>query len=557
MARSKVHHPAACPTRQGLDQGPGPPSEGFTPPHPSPKLQAPPDKTGPVGPDALPEDPERPMFDTVLVANRGEIAVRIIRACRELDLVSVAVYSDVDRLSPHVLEADKAVRIGPAPSSESYLRGEYLIEVAGSAGAGAIHPGYGFLAERASFAAAVEKAGLVFIGPSPESIQAMGDKTEARRRMAEAGVPIIPGALEPTSGPEEAADTARELRFPILLKAVAGGGGKGMRVVSDADELPGAFEVASREAEAAFGSGAIYVEKYLGRPRHIEIQVLGDQSGAVVHLGERECSIQRRHQKLIEESPAPLLEAGDREAMGLAAVQAARAVEYRSAGTVEFLYQDGEFYFLEMNTRLQVEHPVTEFVTGLDLVQWQIRIALGEPLDFCQEDVGFSGHAIECRITSEDPARGFLPSTGRIDHLEAPSGPGVRWDGGIRAGSEIGPHYDPLLGKLIVHAGSRAAAIARMKRALGELVIHGVDTSMPFHLRVMEEDDFGRGDLTVAYVEEHPELLRPSDGEVRLVATAAAMLEHGGWGRVGPTRIDGTEGRGLSAWRASGWPWQT
>ena len=269
------------------------------------------------------------MFDTVLVANRGEIAVRIIRACRELDLVSVAVYSDVDRLSPHVLEADKAVRIGPAPSSESYLRGEYLIEVAGSAGAGAIHPGYGFLAERASFAAAVEKAGLVFIGPSPESIQAMGDKTEARRRMAEAGVPIIPGALEPASGPEKAADTAHELGFPILLKAVAGGGGKGMRVVSDAAELPGAFEAVSREAEAAFGDGAIYVEKYLARPRHIEIQVLGDQSGAVVHLGERECSIQRRHQKLIEESPAPLLEAGDREAMGLAAVQAARAVEYR------------------------------------------------------------------------------------------------------------------------------------------------------------------------------------------------------------------------------------
>ena len=504
------------------------------------------------------------MFDTVLVANRGEIAVRIIRACRELGLASVAVYSDVDRLSPHVLEADSAVPIGPAPSSESYLRGEHLIEVAESAGAGAIHPGYGFLAERASFAAAVEKSGLVFIGPSPESIRAMGDKTEARRRMAEAGVPIIPGALEPTTGPEEAADVARELGFPILLKAVAGGGGKGMRVVSDADELPGAFESASREAEAAFGDGAIYVEKYLARPRHIEIQVLGDSSGAVVHLGERECSIQRRHQKLIEESPAPLLEPGAREAMGLAAVQAARAVEYRSAGTVEFLYQDGEFYFLEMNTRLQVEHPVTESVTGLDLVQWQIRVALGEPLDFCQEDVGFSGHAIECRITSEDPARGFLPSMGRIDHLEVPSGPGVRWDGGIRAGSDIGPHYDPLLGKLIVHAGSRAAAIARMRRALGELVIHGVDTSIPFHLRVMEEDDFRRGDLTIAYVEEHSEWLRPSHGEVRLVALAAAMLEHGGCGRLGAIRIDGmddridgTDERGLSAWRASGWPWQT
>jgi len=497
------------------------------------------------------------MFDTVLVANRGEIAVRIIRACRELGLVSVAVYSDVDRLSPHVLEADKAVRIGPAPSSESYLRGEHLIEVAGNVGAGAIHPGYGFLAERASFAAAVEKAGLVFIGPSPESIQAMGDKTEARRRMAEAGVPIIPGSLRSTSGFEEAADTARDLGFPVLLKAVVGGGGKGMRVVSNADDLRGALEAASREAESAFGDGSVYVEKHLARPRHIEIQILGDQSGAVVHLGERECSIQRRHQKLLEESPAPFLEPGDREAMGLAAVQAARAVDYRGAGTVEFLYEDGEFYFLEMNTRLQVEHPVTEFVTGLDLVQWQIRVALGESLDFRQEDVLFSGHAIECRITSEDPDQGFLPAVGRIDHLEVPSGPGVRWDGGIRAGSDIGPHYDPLLGKLIVHAGSRPAAIARMKRALGELLIHGVETSVLFHLRVMEEDDFGRGDLTIAYLEDHPELSRPSDGEVRLVAVAAAMLEHEGRGRVGPTRIDRLDGRGLSAWRASGWPWQT
>ncbi len=497
------------------------------------------------------------MFDTVLVANRGEIAVRIIRACREMGLVSVAVYSDVDRLSPHVLEADKAAQIGLAPVSESYLRGDHLIEVALSAGAGAIHPGYGFLAERASFAADVEKAGLVFIGPSPESIQAMGDKTEARRLMAEAGVPIIPGVLEPTSSPEEAVDTARALGFPVLLKAVAGGGGKGMRVVSDAKDLPAAFEAASREAESAFGDGAIYVEKYLERPRHIEIQVLGDQSGAVVHLGERECSIQRRHQKLIEESPSPLLQAADREAMGLAAVQAARAVDYRGLGTVEFLYENGAFYFLEMNTRLQVEHPVTELVTGLDLVQWQIRVAAGEPLDFGQEDVSFSGHAIECRITSEDSNQGFLPVTGCIDRLETPSGPGVRWDGGIRAGSEIGLHYDPLLGKLIVHAASRTDAIARMKRALGELVIHGVDTSVPFHLRVMDESDFVKGDLTIAYLEDHAELLRPSDGDVRLLALVAALLEHGGWGHGGATPIKVLDGRKLSAWQTSGWPWQT
>jgi len=499
----------------------------------------------------------RPMFDTVLVANRGEIAVRIIRACRELGLASVAVFSDVDRLSPHVLEADKAVHIGPASSAESYLRGTHLIDVAREAGAGAIHPGYGFLAERASFAASVEEAGLVFIGPSPESIQAMGDKTEARRRMEDAGVPIIPGSLTPASGSEEAAETASQLGFPVLLKAVAGGGGKGMRVVSDADDLPGAFEAASREAESAFGDGSIYVEKYLTRPRHIEIQVLGDQTGTVIHLGERECSIQRRHQKLIEESPAPHLEQRDREAMSLAAVQAARAVDYRGAGTVEFLYEDGKFYFLEMNTRLQVEHPVTELVSGLDLVQWQIRIALGESLDFGQEDVSFSGHAIECRITSEDPDRGFLPATGHIDHLEVPSGPGVRWDGGIRTGSEIGVHYDPLLGKLIVHAASRATAIARMKRALGELVIRGVETSIPFHMRVMEEDDFEKGQLTIAYLEDHPELLQSSNGEARLLALAAALLEHEGCAGITASRIDGLGPRKLSAWRMSGWPWQT
>ena len=497
------------------------------------------------------------MFDTVLVANRGEIAVRIIRACRELGLASVAVYSEVDRLSPHVLEADRAVHIGPAPSSDSYLRGDHLIEVARNEGADAIHPGYGFLAERAPFAAAVEKAGLVFIGPRPAAIQAMGDKTEARRRVAEVAVPIVPGSQEPASGPEEAAATAEELGFPVLLKAAAGGGGKGMRVVSDADDLSGAFEAASREAESAFGDGSIYVEKYLTRPRHIEIQILGDQAGTLVHLGERECSIQRRHQKLIEESPAPALPPGDREAMGLAAVQAARAVEYHGAGTVEFLYQEGEFYFLEMNTRLQVEHPVTELVTGLDLVQWQVRVARGESLDFRQEDISFSGHAIECRITSEDPDRGFLPATGRIDHLEVPTGPGVRWDGGIRAGSEIGLHYDPLLGKLIVHAGSRIAAISRMKRALSELVIHGVETSVPFHLRVMEEDDFGNGHFTIAYLEDHPELLTPLDGEPRLLALTAALLEHRGRGHLGTKRINGPNGRGLSAWRSSGWPWQT
>ena len=497
------------------------------------------------------------MFDTVLVANRGEIAVRIIRACREMGLASVAVYSDADRLSPHVLEADRAIRIGPAPSSESYLRGDHIIEVALNERAGAIHPGYGFLAERAPFAAAVEQAGLVFIGPSPDAIHAMGDKTEARRRMTEAGVRIVPGSVEPAFDPQEASDVACGLGFPVLLKAAAGGGGKGMRVVTGADDLPGAFEAASREAEAAFGDGSIYVEKYLARPRHIEIQILADQAGGLVHLGERECSIQRRHQKLIEESPAPSLSPEHREAMCLAAVQAARAVEYRGAGTVEFLYHGGEFYFLEMNTRLQVEHPVTELVTGLDIVQWQIRIALGESLDFCQEDVRFVGHAIECRITSEDSDHGFFPATGRIDHLEVPTGPGVRWDGGIRTGSDVGLHYDPLLGKLIVHAGSRPDAIARMRRALSELVIGGVETSVPFHLGVMEEEHFGAGDVTIAYLEDHPVSSRLSDAEVRVLALAAALLEHRRRAHLGATRIDGLNSQKLSAWRTSGWPWQT
>ncbi len=498
-----------------------------------------------------------PLFDKILIANRGEIAVRIIRACRELGIATVAVHSEPDALAPHVLLADEAVLVGPAPSAESYLRVDRLLEAAQATGAQAIHPGYGFLAERAPFADAVEGAGLVYLGPTAETIRAMGDKTEARRRMQAAGVPIVPGMVEPLASAAAALAAAAEMGYPVLLKASAGGGGKGMRVVEEPDDLVRAFEGAAREAAAAFGDGAVYLERYLTRPRHIEIQVLGDTHGHVVHLGERECSVQRRHQKLVEEAPSAVLSPSERAAMGAAAVLAAEAVDYRGAGTVEFLYQDGAFFFLEMNTRIQVEHPVTELVTGIDLVEWQIRVAAGQPLAFTQADVSLQGHAIECRVTSEDPFHGFLPSTGRLSRLEIPSGPGVRWDGGIAEGFEVGLHYDPLLGKLIVHADTRAAALARMARALDELVIRGVDTCLPFHRRLVRDPDFQAGHLTIRFLEEHPELLEPGPAggaDSRLAAVAAALLEHGHRAVRQSPRI-GTPSGGLSPWRASGWPW--
>jgi acetyl-CoA carboxylase biotin carboxylase subunit len=490
---------------------------------------------------------------SVLVANRGEIAVRIVRGAREWGIRSIAVHSEADRLAPHVLEADEAYEIGPAPSAQSYLRADRLIEVARRAGAEAIHPGYGFLAERADFARAVEEAGLIFVGPSADTIAAMGDKTEARRRMAEAGVPIVPGLTEAVADPAEARRAAEEIGYPLLLKASAGGGGKGMRVVSDPSQLDRSFEAAAREALAAFGDGSVYLERYLERPRHVEIQVLGDAHGNVVHLGERECSIQRRHQKLVEEAPSPVLTPEVRARMGETAVQAARAVDYRGAGTIEFLYEDGAYYFLEMNTRIQVEHPVTELVTGIDLVEWQFRVASGEPLAFEQADVRFGGHAIECRITSEDHLGGFLPSTGRVTHLELPSGPGVRWDGGILQGSEVTLHYDPLLAKLIVHAPTREAAIARMRRAIDELVIEGVETCAPFHRRVMEEPDFVAGDFSIRYLDEHPDLLKPdeADDEVVAAALAAALLEDEHRRRRSP-RIGSSDGVGMSDWRRAG-----
>ncbi len=467
-------------------------------------------------------------FDKVLVANRGEIALRVVRACRELGLASVAVYSEPDEFSPHVLSADEAVPIGPAPAAESYLRVEAILEAAAATGAGAIHPGYGFLAENAEFARRVEEAGLVFVGPPADAIAAMGDKTEARARMRAAGVPVVPGSEGPAASAGQARLEAEAIGFPVLLKAAAGGGGKGMRVVGSAAELERSFEAAAREAGQAFGDPRVYVERFLPAPRHIEIQVLGDRSGRVIHLGERECSIQRRHQKLIEEAPSPALDPATREAMGAVAVAAAEAVGYVGAGTVEFLFEDGEFWFLEMNTRIQVEHPVTELVTGVDLVRWQLRIAAGEPLDLEVSPEWPVGHAIECRISGEDPVAGFVPSTGRVESLEVPSGPGVRWDGGIARGIEVGLHYDPLLAKLVVHAPTRAQAIDRMRRALRELQIEGVRTTQPFHLAVMDEPDFRAGRLSVRYVEDHPDLLRDGAAEwqARAAAIAAALLEN-------------------------------
>jgi acetyl-CoA carboxylase, biotin carboxylase subunit len=493
--------------------------------------------------------------------------VRIIRACRELGIRSVAVYSDADRLAPHVMEADEAYHIGPAPSAESYLRVDKLLDVANRSGAGAVHPGYGFLAERAVFADAVTEAGLVFIGPRAETIRQMGDKTEARQRMQAASVPIVPGVTEAIPDAASARKIADEIGYPVLLRASAGGGGKGMRAVDDPAEVERAFEAASREAQAAFGDGSVYLEKYLARPRHIEIQILGDTHGNVVHLAERECSIQRRHQKLVEEAPSPVLDEATRAAMGAAAVQAAKAVDYRGAGTVEFLYQEsqeegnpgGEFFFLEMNTRIQVEHCVTELVTGLDLLQWQLRVARGESLDFTQDDVRIVGHAIECRITSEDPDNGFLPSTGRIDRLELPAGPGVRWDGGIAEGFEVGLHYDPLLGKLIVHAPTREGAIQRMDRALDELLIRGLETSAPFHRRLMADPDFRSGDLTIRFLEDHADLMDGGvgRGDTRTAAVAAALLEDAARRQVRLPRIAGAADQNLSGWRRAGWPWQT
>jgi len=468
------------------------------------------------------------MFSKVLIANRGEIALRVIRACHEMGIRTVAVYSEADVRAPHVREADEAVLIGPPRSSESYLRGEKIIEAAKLTGAEAIHPGYGFLSEREWFARAVRDAGIVWIGPPAEAIAAMGSKTSARTLAVANGVPVVPGTTEPLANAKEAEKVARKFGYPVLLKAAAGGGGKGMRVVSAPKELAGALEAARREAKSAFGDDAVYLEKFVLQPRHVEIQILADTHGTVLSLGERECSVQRRHQKMIEEAPSVAVTPELRKKMGETAVRAARAAGYVNAGTCEFLLdRDGEFYFLEMNTRLQVEHPVTELVTGIDLVQWQLRIAAGEKLPFKQEDISPRGWAIECRITSEDASNNFLPSTGRIEHLHLPSGPGVRWDGGIESGSEIGLYYDPLLAKLIVWGENREQAVTRMRRALVDLIIQGVETSRDFHVRVMDDEEFRRGDIDIQWLERRITSIlerRPAEESIRVAAIAGALL---------------------------------
>ena len=473
------------------------------------------------------------MFEKVLIANRGEIALRIIRTLREMGIRSVAVYSDADRAALHVRKADQAIHIGPSASPESYLNIGRILQAARCCGAEAIHPGYGFLSENAAFAQACDDAGFVFIGPSAASIGRMGSKTEARRTAQAGGAPIVPGTEEGLTSSTEAAAFARDTGFPVMLKAVAGGGGKGMRRVDRAEDLLSAFDSASSEALRAFGDGRIYVEKLIENARHVEIQIFGDRHGNMVYLGERECSVQRRHQKVIEESPSPLLARmpGMRERMGEAAVKAARAAGYYNAGTVEFLASnDGSFYFLEMNTRLQVEHPVTELVTGLDLVRLQLEVAAGGKLPFTQADVALRGAAMECRVYAEDPANNFFPSPGKITLLSEPAGPGVRVDSGIYAGWTVPIDYDPMLSKLIVWAANREQAIERMLRALGEYHIGGIMSNLPLFPVILNDPAFRAGDLHTAYLDQllaaGIDFASPVAEEILRVAAAVALASH-------------------------------
>ncbi len=442
------------------------------------------------------------MFTKILIANRGEIAVRVTRACRDMCISPVAVFSEADADALHVRLADEAICIGPASSSESYLNIDAVVSAALKTGAQAIHPGYGFLAENAEFALAVSAAQLTFIGPTPDVMQSMGSKTSARRAAVTAGVPIVPGTVEPLRSFAEVREVATRFGYPVMLKASAGGGGKGMRLVNSAAELKSAFETAQSEAGAAFGNSELYLEKAVERPRHIEIQIFADTHGNVVHLGERECSIQRRHQKVIEECPSPIDDPSLRTRMGEAAVKLARAVGYVGAGTVEFLVADAtrEFYFLEMNTRLQVEHPVTELVTGIDLVREQIMVASGAPLSFTQADVSWSGHAIECRVYAEDPDNNFFPSPGTITLLQSPAGPGIRDDAGVRSGSEVSIHYDPMISKLAAWGRDRSEAIDRLRRALDEYQIDGIQTTLPFFRRIVRDEEFIAGQLDTAFI---------------------------------------------------------
>jgi acetyl-CoA carboxylase biotin carboxylase subunit len=466
----------------------------------------------------------------VLVANRGEIAVRIIRACRDLGIESVAVYSDADREALHVRQASRAYRLGPPPATESYLRIDRLIEVAREAGADAVHPGYGFLAENGDFARAVQEAGLIFIGPEPEVMEAVGDKNRARQIAVQAGAPAVPGSPEPVDNAEEAGAIAADLGYPVMLKAVAGGGGKGMRRVDEPGDLASALRSASSEATSAFGDGRVYLEKAIVDPRHVEIQILCDQHGNRIHLGERECTLQRRHQKVVEESPSPVLDEELRQRMGDAALAIAAAADYTNAGTVEFLLDaNNDFYFIEVNARLQVEHPVTEMVTGIDLVRAQIAVAEGRPLHWTQDDIQLRGAAIECRLYAEDPANNFAPCPGLIEGLRVPGGPGVRDDSALYEGCEVPIYYDPMVSKLVAWGPDRATAIARMRRALQEYKVVGIATTIPLFQRIMEDPAFLAGDFHTGYLDDllRDDVLGPGHerhDEISDVAALAAAL---------------------------------
>jgi acetyl-CoA carboxylase biotin carboxylase subunit len=482
------------------------------------------------------------MFSKILIANRGEIAVRLIRACRDLGVSPVAVYSDADRQALHVRLADEAYFIGESPASQSYLAGEKIINAALKSGAEAIHPGYGFLSEREWFARAVGEAGIRFIGPSPESIELMGDKTNARVAAVKAGAPIVPGSTESLADEAAAKKVAAEIGYPVMLKASAGGGGKGMRVVRTDQEMGAAFSMAAAEAQSSFGDPSVYLEKFIERPRHIEIQILGDEYGNVIHLGERECSVQRRHQKVIEECPASFNDPDLRARMGEAAVKIARAASYHSAGTIEFLVDARRnFYFLEMNTRLQVEHPVTEVVTGIDIAREQIRIAAGCRLTIKQKDVRWKGSAIECRIYAEDPDHNFLPSPGRITRLRVPSGPGVRDDSGVYEGWEVPLFYDPMISKLVAWGATRDEAIARMKRALGEYHVGGIRTTIPFFLSVLDDEEFARGEIDTDYIARFLERRKARDAaqndgdDARVAAAIVAAINFSKQSKANPT----------------------
>ncbi len=493
------------------------------------------------------------MFEKVLVANRGEIAVRVMRSLKEMGIATVAVFSEADREALHVRLADEAYCVGPAESSESYLRIDKILEVVEKSGAEAIHPGYGFLSENADFARACDEAGVVFIGPKPHAIEAMGEKTRARTLMQKAGVPLVPGTEDAIEDPEEALELAKEMGFPVLAKASAGGGGKGMRRVDRAEDFVASFEGARREALSSFGNGDVFVEKYVVNPKHVEIQVLADGHGNVVHLFERDCSVQRRHQKIIEETPCPVLEDQTRRKMGEVAVKAAQAVDYVGAGTVEFLLDvDQNFYFLEMNTRLQVEHPITEMITGMDLVRWQVRIAAGEELPFKQEDLTRSGAAIECRIYAEDPENNFMPAPGPITYLSGPDGPGVREDAGVYSGAVVPVHYDPMISKLVVWGEDRQHAIGRMRRALGEYTVSGIVTNIAFHQEVLAHPDFVEGSYDTEFV---PDMMagrdrpQPQHGDVAELAAVLAVhrrdeaVAASGGGGEGPQKTEDSGSR--------------